>query len=71
MNINESQKLCNSRKPSDSSVNGHCLRKSIEYQATVTTEDSKPDETYVGLTDNTFKSRFANHKTHLTILAKE
>ena len=32
---------------------GHCLRKAIVLQATVTTEDSKPDETYVRLTENT------------------
>ena len=32
------------------------------YQATVTTEDCKSNETYVGLTENTFKTRFANHK---------
>ena len=63
MNMNESQKLCNRRKPFDCSMNGHCLRKSIVYKATVTTEDSKPDETYVGLTENTFKTRFANYKT--------
>ena len=44
-------------------MNGHCLRKSIVYHATVTTEDSKPDETYVRLTEKTFKTRFANHKT--------
>ena len=42
---------------------GDSLRKSIVYQATVTTEDSTPDETYVGLTENTFKTRFTNHKT--------
>ena len=59
MNMNESQKLCNCRKPFDLSKNGHCLRKSIVYKATVTTEDSKPDETYVGLAENTFKTRFA------------
>ena len=47
---------------SDCPMNGHCLRKSIASQATVTTEDSKPDETYVGLTENTFKTRFANRK---------
>ena len=36
------------------------------YQATVTTNDSKPDQTYVGLTSNAFKTRFANHKTSFT-----
>ena len=44
------------------SMTGNSLQKSIVYQATVTTEDSTPDETYVGLTENTFKTRFASHK---------
>lgn len=43
-------------------MNGHCLRDSIVYPATVTTGDSKPDETYVWLTENTFKTSLANHK---------
>ena len=38
-------------------MTGNSLKKSIVYQATVTKEDSKPDETYVGLTENTFKTR--------------
>ena len=43
------------------SMAGNSFKKSNVSQATVTTEDSKPDETYVGLTENTFKTRFANH----------
>ena len=63
MNLNESKKLSDySKKHSDCPMNGHCLKKSIVYQATVTTEDRKPDETYVGLTENTFKTQFTNHK---------
>ena len=38
-----------------------CLKESIIYQATVTTNESK--ETYIGLTKNTFKERFNGHKT--------
>ena len=41
---------------------GNCLKESIVYKATVTTEDNKPNQTYVGLTGNSFKARFANHK---------
>ena len=41
----------------------NCLRSSVIYQATETTEDSKPDKTYVGLTETSFKTRFANHKS--------
>ena len=32
------------------------------YQATVTTKDSRPAQTYVGLTENSFKTGFANHR---------
>ena len=52
------------------SMTGNSLKKSIVYQATVTTEDSKPDETYVALTENTFKTRFANLKASLNNLSK-
>ena len=31
------------------------------YQATVTREDNMQKETYVGLTENTFKTRYRNH----------
>ena len=42
---------------------GNCLRSSVIYQATVTTEDSKPDETYVGLTETSFKTKLVEHST--------
>ena len=61
-NTNETPKLCNCRKPSDCPMAGNCLKESIVYQATVTTEDNKPNQTYVGLTENSFKTRYANHK---------
>ena len=32
------------------------------YQATVATEDNRPAETYVDLTENSFKTRYSNHK---------
>ena len=41
-------------------LNGKCLEKEIVYKATVKTE--KGTETYVGLTENAFKTRHANHK---------
>ena len=36
---------------------------SVIYQATVTTEGNRPTETYVGLTENSFKTRYASHKS--------
>ena len=54
---------CNCRKPADCPLNGNCLKSSVVYQATVSTSDDKPAQTYVGLTENSFKTRFANHKS--------
>ena len=39
----------------------HLKTKSVIYQAIVTRQDSQTQETYVGLTENSFKKRFANH----------
>ena len=43
-------------------MNRKCLVKYLVYQATVTTDDNRPSQTYVGLTENTFKTRFNNPK---------
>ena len=40
---------------------GTCLSKSVVYQATVRTKDATPDRSYVGLTENNFKTRYTNH----------
>jgi hypothetical protein len=40
----------------------NCLAKSVIYQATVKTSDKRPTQTYVGLTENEFKTRYTNHK---------
>ena len=56
-------KACNCRRPADCPMTGDCLKSSVLYQATVTTEDSRPTQTYVGLTETSFKARFANHKS--------
>ena len=58
-------KSCNCRNPSECPLTGNCLKESVIYQATVTTEDNKLDKTYIGLTENTFKTRFTNHKASL------
>ena len=59
-------RTCNCRKPADCPMAGNCLKESVVYQATVITEDNKPDQTYVGLTENSFKTRFTNHKASFT-----
>jgi hypothetical protein len=40
----------------------NCPAKSVIYQATVKTSDKRPTQTYVGLTENDFKTRYTNHK---------
>ena len=42
-------------------LDGKCLTSSIIYQATVTRQDNDKSETYIGLTDNSFKTRFNGH----------
>ena len=42
-------------------LQGKCLTKSIVYQATVKNIDKNTEETYVGLTEGTFKTRYLNH----------
>jgi hypothetical protein len=39
----------------------NCLAESVIYQATVKTSDKLPTQTYVGLTENEFKTRYTNH----------
>ena len=44
-------------------LNGQCQIKGVVYQATVTRHDNNKEETYIGLTENTFKIRYNQH-TH-------
>jgi hypothetical protein len=59
---NTNQRPCNCRR-NECPMNGKCLEKSIIYQATVTTTANNHSETYIGLTENSFKTRFNNHNT--------
>ena len=42
-------------------VNQKCQTSSLIYQATVTRHDNNKEESYIGLTDNTFKTRYNGH----------
>ena len=59
-------RTCNCRKLADCPMAGNCLKESVVYQATVITEDHKPDQISVGLTEHSFKTRFTNHKASFT-----
>ena len=68
-----SPKTCNCRRsPAECPLDGHCLKESVIYLATVTTGDNNPPQTYVGLTENSFKTRrpILNHKTSFCNLTK-
>lgn len=54
-------KSCNCRQTNTCPLNGNCLQSSIIYQATVKRNDNNATETYIGLTENDFKTRFRNH----------
>ncbi|XP_048586684.1 uncharacterized protein LOC125568422 [Nematostella vectensis] len=54
-------KTCNCRQKNACPLDGNCLQSSVIYQATVTRKDNNTSETYVGLTENEFKTRYRNH----------
>ena len=68
----EAKKDCNCRNKANCPLTGNCREHNIVYQATVTTRENdnnrtkKNTESYVGLTENEFKKRFANHKQSFT-----
>ena len=55
------ERKCNCPRNAECPLGGECLTKDIVYQATVTCQEK--EETYVGVTATTFKSRLANHKS--------
>ena len=54
---------CNCRQKNKYPLDGNCLQSSVIYQATVTRKDINTTETYIGLTENDFKTRYRNHAT--------
>ena len=69
---NVATRNCNCRKPADCPMNGDCLKQSVVYQATVSTNDDRRDQSYVGLTENSFfKTRFTNHKASFSNPSKK
>ena len=56
----EPQNRCSCRIKSSCPLNGNCLAKEIVYEATL--ETSQKEYKYIGLTEASFKTRYANHK---------
>ena len=55
------ERTCNCRVKNNCPMQGNCLMRNIIYQATVTRKDSNQKESYIGLTENRFKTRYGNH----------
>ena len=72
------ERKCNCRQRDTCPLKGECQTKGVVYQATVTNASTKEEQTYVGLTETTFKTRYLNHtssfrnktKKHATELSK-
>ena len=54
-------KTCNCRQKNTCPLNRNCFQSSLIYRATVTRKDNNTTETYIGLTENNFKTRYRNH----------
>ena len=68
----DNARTCNCRDSDECPVENKCLTKGVVYQATVTRQDNMKNETYIGLTENSFKTRFSAHKyTFIIIKQKE
>ena len=52
---------CNCRQKNACPLKGNCLQSSVNYQATVKRHDTNTSETYIGLAENDFKTRYRNH----------
>ena len=65
------KKTCNCKIQNDCPVQNKCLEKEVIYQASVTRTDTGEIQTYVGLTSNTFKARWANLKTSFNLTSHE
>ena len=59
------QDSCNCRSRASCPLDGKCQAKGIIYNAEVTT-DKGDVKNYIGLTDNSFKVRYTNHKSSFT-----
>ena len=58
-----STKKCNCRTKNSCPLNGECQTKNVVYQATVTSGQDEHKETYIGITETSFKTRYNNHRT--------
>ena len=60
---NTATRTCNCTNKEKCPLHNMCLKTNIVYQATIkTNDDMSSEKTYIGISEGTFKTRFANHK---------
>lgn len=67
----EKKKSCNCRDKSACPLKGKCLQEGVVYQATVVQEQSKIIDTYIGITENQFKTRYNQHNSSFRLQHKQ
>ena len=60
------ENTCNCRRKNNCPLEGKCQSKEIVYQATAINEDNNTQETYIGLTEGAFKTRYLNHTSSIS-----
>ncbi len=58
---NLNPRTCNCRNNTMCPLDNKCMTPSVVYQATVKRHDTNTEETYVGLTEHSFKTRYNGH----------
>ena len=61
---------CNCRRKNECPLEGKCLSSGVVYQAIVTRNDNSKQESYIGLTENSFKTRYNGHNSSFRIQSK-
>ena len=70
--VKESQgKTCNCRDKQSCPLNGQCLQRGVVYKATVEQKPSKTQDTYIGITENEFKTRYNQHTSSFRLNHKK
>ena len=70
--VKESQgKTCNCRDKQSCPLKGRCLQREVVYKATVEQKPSKTQDTYIGITENEFKTRYNQHTSSFRLHHKK
>ena len=57
----DKSKTCNCRNKDSCPLKGNCLQEQVIYKCTITSSESQEEAKYIGLTENSFKTRWNQH----------